>query len=495
MQGVGILVSRVWLAMYCVLVAATSVAAQDSPQAISYGESTSAYGVSTDFALDGSARDVVHIVASSAVGYLCVDVIDDSGRVTNAIGCSMRSQSTIELPRSGRFIIRVASINPNYPQPFSLTVLKLFPAHASPILNPYPKPVSATSRFAAGNADALYFAGVQGTAVRIHTRRDVRGAAAHVCFSLFDPLGHVVTGACAAWGDGVQTTVSLPLSGLYAVLIYEYSWTLPQQFDAVISCEANCSALPQPLEIVGRSPLSTVTLGQLLVDEGGLLPVGGSVPYGEWGIAGGDLPPGLTLDPIDGRIRGVPSENGTWYFDASLVDAAGVTTTQPFILRVAEETTRFKVMSSRYSAFFKNDALICRGGRGFTIVVIDVVSGATEACKSFDTWQSDPNLVSFSAYVRSIAEDGSKLVLIATGDENGLYRNTSAGALVKTTLETAFGARQVRGLAFRGSYTLLAIAGEQIPLREASGAYTTYGGWATVERSFTFATTPAGGIE
>ncbi len=61
---------------------------------------------------------------------------------------------------------------------------------------------------------------------------------------------------------------------------------------------------------------------------------GGTPPF-QWGIydgpistgykVGGTVPDGLQLNPSTGSISGMPTGGGTWYFEATVTDAAGVT--------------------------------------------------------------------------------------------------------------------------------------------------------------------------
>lgn len=67
---------------------------------------------------------------------------------------------------------------------------------------------------------------------------------------------------------------------------------------------------------------------------------GGTSPF-QWSIyngpiltgskVGGAIPDGLTLNPISGTVSGTPTSAGTWYFEAMVTDATGVTVDDGFL--------------------------------------------------------------------------------------------------------------------------------------------------------------------
>ena len=66
------------------------------------------------------------------------------------------------------------------------------------------------------------------------------------------------------------------------------------------------------------------------------LSASGGIPFYEWRIVGGALPPGVVLDPFTGALSGTPATNGTFHFTVRLRDyrenGAGVT--NPFTMTV-----------------------------------------------------------------------------------------------------------------------------------------------------------------
>ncbi len=80
-----------------------------------------------------------------------------------------------------------------------------------------------------------------------------------------------------------------------------------------------------------------------------LAATGGSPPY-LWAIAGGALPPGLTLS-VGGVLAGTPTTAGQWSFSARVSDSAGQTVTVPLSLNVAAATTVTTYLSSNWSGY------------------------------------------------------------------------------------------------------------------------------------------------
>ena len=68
--------------------------------------------------------------------------------------------------------------------------------------------------------------------------------------------------------------------------------------------------------------------------------IGGTPPF-RWGVyngpiitgwmVGGAVPDGLTLDANTGTVSGTPTGGGTWYFEATVEDSAGVAVVDPFL--------------------------------------------------------------------------------------------------------------------------------------------------------------------
>jgi hypothetical protein len=85
-----------------------------------------------------------------------------------------------------------------------------------------------------------------------------------------------------------------------------------------------------PAPLIPFQTLSSGTVGtpydQTIAFTGGTAPFHWGLYHGPiitgWTV-GGTLPDGLKLDPAKGTISGIPTGGGTWYFEATLVDATG----------------------------------------------------------------------------------------------------------------------------------------------------------------------------
>jgi hypothetical protein len=86
------------------------------------------------------------------------------------------------------------------------------------------------------------------------------------------------------------------------------------------------------LTITTSSPLPAGMMGKAYAVT--LAASGGTPPYGNWQIATGALPGGLTLDTASGTISGTPNTSGTFGFIAQVSDSLTVTTTKAFSLTI-----------------------------------------------------------------------------------------------------------------------------------------------------------------
>jgi sugar lactone lactonase YvrE len=116
-----------------------------------------------------------------------------------------------------------------------------------------------------------------------------------------------------------------------------------QQYSIII----NPTSAPQPLQITTTSLPSGVqgySYGATLEATGGVWPR-------TWSLAGGSLPPGLSLDS-GGVISGTPTAEGTSSFTVRVRDKSGTTATQPLsILISASTSTYYNITGTVYDEY------------------------------------------------------------------------------------------------------------------------------------------------
>lgn len=98
--------------------------------------------------------------------------------------------------------------------------------------------------------------------------------------------------------------------------------------------------------------------------EGQLLAAGGSAPY-TWSLASGSLPPGLSLS-TSGRVFGSPLKDGTFTFEARVVDVAGREAVGPVQVVIAPPgqltCVTDKLPTGRVGVEFPSTMVIAAGG-------------------------------------------------------------------------------------------------------------------------------------
>ena len=88
---------------------------------------------------------------------------------------------------------------------------------------------------------------------------------------------------------------------------------------------------PTELTVISDSPLPTGMIGQPYAEA--LSAVGGAPPY-TWSVVLGALPPGLTLDPTTGSLKGNPTVPGTFRFAGLVTDTKDDAAATEFLTRI-----------------------------------------------------------------------------------------------------------------------------------------------------------------
>lgn len=103
---------------------------------------------------------------------------------------------------------------------------------------------------------------------------------------------------------------------------------------------------------------------------------GGTSPF-TWSVSMGSLPNGLSINAGTGAITGTPSGGGTWYFEAQVTDAVGVTALDFLSIQVNSNLTPGNPIPFVSQPLIPEAA--APGGPGFTLTVngTGFLSGAT----------------------------------------------------------------------------------------------------------------------
>ena len=135
-------------------------------------------------------------------------------------------------------------------------------------------------------------------------------------------------------------------------------------------------------------PFQTLATGTVGTPYSQTIALTGGTPPFQWSVydgpiitgwrVGGAVPDGLTLNPSTGTIGGTPTGSGTWYFEATVTDAAGMVAINGFMSIQINS-----IAAPGNPVPFLNQPLVptavSPGGPGFTLSVSGTgfVSGAT----------------------------------------------------------------------------------------------------------------------
>jgi len=180
---------------------------------------------------------------------------------------------------------------------------------------------------------------------------------------------------------GISVTYNSPTTNLTSG--QQAKVTATSQVDQTKSASVQITVNPYP-----QIPFQTLASGSVGAPYSQTIELTGGTPPFQWSVyngpiitgwkVGGAVPDGLKLDPSSGTISGTPTGGGTWYFEAMVTDASGVTVDNGFL--------SIQINSSGVAGNpvpFLNQPLVptavSPGGPGFTLSVSGTgfVSGAT----------------------------------------------------------------------------------------------------------------------
>jgi hypothetical protein len=117
------------------------------------------------------------------------------------------------------------------------------------------------------------------------------------------------------------------------------------------------SVNPATLLITTNSPLANAALGSAY--SATFAASGGTPPYVSWNITGGQLPPGLTLNPTNGAVSGTPNTAGVYNFTVTVRDNASNTASKAFTLTVPAPGNVLTILTTSCPAAFLGSAYNC----------------------------------------------------------------------------------------------------------------------------------------
>jgi FG-GAP-like repeat/Putative Ig domain len=136
-------------------------------------------------------------------------------------------------------------------------------------------------------------------------------------------------------GTATSITYNSPTGNLVSAQQATVNATSVADKTKTASLKINVNPLPQfvPLQTLADGSVGT-PYSQTIALSGGTAPFQWSIydgPILTGSRVGGAVPDGLTLNPVTGTISGTPTAGGTWFFEATVTDAAGITVSDSFL--------------------------------------------------------------------------------------------------------------------------------------------------------------------
>ncbi|MEU4780690.1 fibronectin type III domain-containing protein [Micromonospora sp. NPDC023633] len=107
---------------------------------------------------------------------------------------------------------------------------------------------------------------------------------------------------------------------------------------------------------------------------------GGTAPF-SWSLAGGSLPPGVTLDPVTGLLAGLPTVANAYPFTVRVTDAFGLSDTQDFRIVIQPESVVTLTADATQTTFGSAVTFNVAVGPGVaegTVTLIDLLPNGTD---------------------------------------------------------------------------------------------------------------------
>jgi hypothetical protein len=154
-----------------------------------------------------------------------------------------------------------------------------------------------------------------------------------------------------------------------------------------------------------------------------LTPAGGTPPYGNWSVATGSLPPGLSLNSATGAISGTPvAISGTFIFTVTLTDSKGTVGSGSFQLTIQPPDS--SIPSSRVGSF----AQIASGGGWKTSITLTNQSANTVSAQ-INFYADNGNALTLPvAFPQYASNSAMSSVSVSVGPNNSVVIESGGAA-------------------------------------------------------------------